>query len=117
VQICRRVRIRIRGWISVGGGISGKQKGRRVAPTALRMVPVAGRYRWDTSRRRGRPCFAAVVPSEIGDQGANTAETGHGWNPRTRAFPAMFRAWVAYMRVFMLLAPFPASNIRAVIGP
>jgi hypothetical protein len=42
----------------VGGMISGKQKGRRVAPTALRMIPGSESYGWDTSGRRDRPCFA-----------------------------------------------------------
>src|SRR6185295_14697786 len=76
-------------------------KGRRVAPTAWWMLPGSGCYGWETSGRRGRPCLCAVVPSEIGDQGAKAGETGHGWKARTRAFPAMSLAWVAYVRAVM----------------
>ena len=61
--------------------------------------------------------MCAVVPSEIGDQGAKAGETGHGWKARTRAFPAMSLAWVAYMPVLIRKVPFRASNIRRTIRP
>ena len=48
--------------------------------------------------------MCAVVPSEIGDQGAKAGETGHGWKARTRAFPALSLAWVAYVWVVISLA-------------
>jgi hypothetical protein len=61
--------------------------------------------------------LCAVVPSEIGDQGAKAGETGHGWKARTRAFPAMSLAGVAYMRTVMRGVPSRAANSRAFIRP
>src|SRR5262249_13863841 len=82
--------------------LSGKEKGRRVAPTALRRFPCSCCYGWETSWRRGRPCLSVVVPSEIGDQNDGTVETGHGWYARTRALPAMpLAAAAAYIPVIV----------------
>jgi len=120
-RLRRRVVVRFGLQCGSGAGFGGsgpdKEKGRRVAPTASWLLPGSDCYGWDTSGRRDRPCLSAVVPSEIGDHGAKTGETEHDWKARTRAFPAMASAWVAYMRLFMLLVPSRASNIRAFIRP
>ena len=105
-------RVGIRGW----GRTKRKAAGLPRRPGGCSLVAAATD---GTPRgRRDRPCLRAVVPSEIGDHGAKTGETGHGWKARTRAFPAdVIGLGCVHAGAHAWAVPFSCVQHSDVIGP